>query len=220
VRGLAALVVLVLPGALPAACRTDQTIVTPDPHLERMLEQEKRMPYESDPLLPGGMAMLKPPSGTLPVDAIVGNPLLTTGIANDQYTARIPVRVDRDLLDKGRQDFETFCAACHGILGDGNSVVADKMALRKPPSLHEARIVGYPPGKIFATVRQGYGLMPSYSVQLSVQDTWGVVAYVRALQLARAAEVGELPPDVRARLAAETAPPGTGVRDAEPGGAP
>lgn len=197
------LAILAILGALLAACRTDQTIVTPDPHLERMLKQEKRMAYDEDPLMPKGMAMQQPPSGTMPVDAIAGNPLLTTGIANDRYAARIPMPVDRALVEDGRHHFETFCAACHGILGDGNSVVADKMALRKPPSLHEARIVAYPPGQIFATIRQGYGLMPSYSVQLSVQDTWGVVAYVRALQLARAAKVSELPPDVRARLAKE-----------------
>lgn len=214
------LVALAVLGALLAACRTDQTIVTPDPHLERMLKQEKRLPYQADPLMPGGMAMMRPPSGTLPVGTVVGDPLLTTGIANDHYATSIPVRVDRDLVEKGRQDFETFCAACHGILGDGNSVVADKMALRKPPSLHEARIVGYPPGKIFATVRQGYGLMPSYTVQLSVQDTWAVVAYVHALQLARAARVGELPPDVRAKLAAATTPRGAGAPGEAPGGTP
>ena len=40
--------------------------------------------------------------------------------------------------------FETFCAACHGVLGDGTSVVAAKMALRKPPSLQEARIRALP----------------------------------------------------------------------------
>lgn len=197
------LVPVVVLGALLIACRTDQTIVTPDPHLERMLKQGKRMAYEEDPLLPRGMAMQRPPSGTIPVDAIAGDPLLTTGAANDQYAARIPIPVDRTLVEQGREDFQTFCAACHGILGDGNSVVADKMALRKPPSLHEARILAYSPGKVFATVRGGYGLMPSYAVQLSVRDTWGVVAYVRALQLARAAKVRDLPPDVRAKLAQE-----------------
>lgn len=188
---------------LLAGCRTDTTIVTPDPHLERMLKQEKRMAYDEDPLQPGGMAMMQPPSGTLPDDTIVGNPMLTTGIVDGHYADRIPVHVDRPLVEKGRQNFETFCATCHGILGDGNSVVADKMALRKPPSLHELRIREFPPGKVFATVRQGYGLMPSYAVQLSIDDTWGVVAYVRALQLSRGAWVGRLPPDVRARLAKE-----------------
>ena len=186
-----------------AGCRTDTTIVTPDPHLERMLKQEKHVAYEADPLFPGGSAMMQPPSGTLPVGTITGNPLLTTGIVDGHYADRIPVHVDRAMVENGRQNFETFCAACHGVLGDGNSVVADKMALRKPPSLHEQRIRDFAPGQLFATVRQGYGLMPSYSVQLSIDDTWGVVAYVRALQLARHAYAVKLPPDVRARLAKE-----------------
>jgi hypothetical protein len=42
--------------------------------------------------------------------------------------------------------------------------------------------------------------MPSYRVQLGVNETWGVVAYVEALQLAGGARVADLPPDVRAEL--------------------
>ncbi len=35
-----------------AACRTEQTIVTPDPHLERMLSQEKVIAYGESPRSP------------------------------------------------------------------------------------------------------------------------------------------------------------------------
>jgi mono/diheme cytochrome c family protein len=185
------------------SCRTEQTIVTPDPHLNRMLEQEKRIAYEEDPLLRNGMVMQQPPDGTLPVDAIVGQPLLATGVADDKWAERIPLLVDRPLLEQGRGRFDLFCAACHGALGDGSSRVADNMALRKPPSLHEERIRAYPPGRVFRTIREGYGLMPSYAVQLSVRDAWAVVAYLHALQLARSARVSRLPPDVRAELAKE-----------------
>ena len=47
------------------------------------------------------------------------------------------------------------------------------------------------------------GLMPSYAAQLSVQERWGVVAYVEALQLSRNARVAALPEDVRAELERE-----------------
>ena len=198
-RGVAGIVLV----ALLVACRTEQTVVTPDPHLERMLDQEKRLPYQDDPALPGGMVMQRPPFGTLPTDAPLGDPLVVEGVANDRWAERIPVPVDRAMLDRGRGHFDTFCAACHGELGDGNSVVARKMALRKPQDLLEASVRAYPPGRLFQTVRQGYGLMPSYRVQLSIEDTWGVVAYVRALQLARGARVTDLPADVRAELAKE-----------------
>jgi mono/diheme cytochrome c family protein len=186
-----------------SACRTEQTLVTPDPHLERMLKQQKRLAYQPDPLLPGGLAMQKPPEGTVPVDAVVGPSLLTSGSSDNRWADRIAVPIDRALLESGHERFDLYCATCHGILGDGVAVVAAKMSLRKPPSLHDPRILSYPPGRLFATIREGYGLMPSYAVQLSVHDAWAVVAYVRALQLARGARVSDLPAPVRARLAKE-----------------
>jgi mono/diheme cytochrome c family protein len=185
------------------ACRTEQTIVTPDPHLNRMLKQEKRMAYEEDSLLPKGMAMQQPPDGTLPVDALPGQPLLTTGVAGGRWAERIPVRVDRALLEEARKRFDVVCASCHGVLGDASTVVADKMSLRRPRNLLEPDVRAYVPGRVFQAIREGYGLMPSYAVQLSVRETWGVVAYVRALQLAQGARVAALPTDVRAELARE-----------------
>ncbi|MGD0674201.1 MAG: cytochrome c [Polyangiaceae bacterium] len=184
------------------ACRTEQTLVEPDPHLERMLRQEKRSAYEDDSVLPNRMAMQQPPDGTLATEA-TGAPLVTTGVAGERWVDRVPMALDCTFLETGRRRFDVFCATCHGVLGDGVSIVASKMALRRPPSLHDARIAAYPPGRVFSTIRLGYGLMPSYAVQLSVRDTWAVVAYVRALRLSRGAKVANLPPDVRARLATE-----------------
>jgi mono/diheme cytochrome c family protein len=196
------LLVLLLPAAL-AACRTEETLVTPDPHLQRMLVQEKVLAYQEAPQLPRGMAMQHPPEGTLPVDAPLGDPLVVSGVANDRWAERIPVRLDRPMLQEGRRRFEAYCAACHGVLGDGDSVVATKMLLGKPRNLLADAARAYPPGRIFQAIRAGYGLMPSYAVQLGVRDTWAVVAYVRALQRARGARVASLPPDLRVRLEKE-----------------
>jgi mono/diheme cytochrome c family protein len=184
------------------SCRTDQTLVTPHPHLERMLEQEKVLPYENVPYLPRGMAMQQPPDGTEPVDAPLGDPLVTAGVADGRYAERIPVRLDRAMVEHGRHQFETMCAPCHGILGNADSVIAERMNLVKPANLLGAAR-GFPPGKIFEVIRLGYGLMPSYRNQLSVDDSWAVVAYVRALQLSQAVPVDRLPPHLRARLEAQ-----------------
>ena len=192
---------LLAAASLLGACRTDQTLVTPDPHLERMLKQEKRLPYEDDPMLPQGMAMQRPPDGTLPVDAPMGDPLIVEGVANGHWAERIPVPVDRAMIDDGRRQFDTFCATCHGELGDGHSIVADKMALRKPQDLLADSVRAYPAGRLFQTIRKGYGLMSSYRVELTIRDTWSVVAYVRALQLAGGARAADLPADLRAELA-------------------
>jgi mono/diheme cytochrome c family protein len=189
--------------AVLAGCRTEQTLVTPDPHLERMLVQQKRLAYQPDPILPLGMTMQQPPEGTVPANALTGDPAALTGVAEGRFVHRVPIPVDRAMVEDGRRRFQTFCATCHGVDGTGVSAVAEKMGMRRPPSLHEERIVAYAPGRIFATIRQGYGLMPSYAVQLSPESSWAVVVYVRALQLARHARVADLPPEVRDRLAKE-----------------
>jgi mono/diheme cytochrome c family protein len=184
-----------------AGCRTEQTLVTPDPHLERMLDQPKAMPY-GEAALPQGMTMQQPPEGTLPVDAVAAS-ILTTGATDAGYVTRVPVPIDRALLETGRQRFEAICAACHGILGDGTSVVATQMALRKPPSLVVPPKSTDPVGQQFATIVLGYGLMPSYRTQLSDREAWAVVVYLQALRLAQRARVADLPREVRERLAQE-----------------
>jgi len=177
------------------SCRTRDTLVNPDPHLERMLVQPKVVAY--------GQPMMQPPDGTLPASASLEDPAVRTGVAEGVWVDRIPVTVDRSMVEHGRRDFDHYCATCHGMLGDGQSVVADKMTLRRPKNLTDADARDWPPGRIFQAIRQGYGLMPSYAVQLTERDAWGVVAYVRALQIARGISVYRLPPALRDKLAKE-----------------
>jgi mono/diheme cytochrome c family protein len=204
----------VAPALILGACSTDQTIVQPDPHLERMLDQPKRLPYGEDPYMPNGMTMMHPPEGAVPTTAVY-EPAALTGMVEGGYVTTLPPTIDRAALERGRRTFEVVCAVCHGIVGDGVSVVAEKMARRKPPNLHEPRIVAYPPGRVFRAIREGYGFMPSYAVQIDPPDAWAVVGYVEALQLARAARVSDLPPEVRAELETRAAPTPGGARPGE-----
>jgi mono/diheme cytochrome c family protein len=50
---------------------------------------------------------------------------------------------------------------------------------------------------------EGFGVMPSYASQLSVEDRWAVVAYLRALQLSQSRRVDQLAPAERAQLQQE-----------------
>jgi mono/diheme cytochrome c family protein len=145
---------------LLAACDESVAFHEPDPSFNRMLEQPRVDAYEGP--------MRLPPPGTLPHEA---PPALGP--------------VTRELVLRGRSQFETFCAACHGILGDGGSVVAEKMALRKPPSFHEPHLVALAPDAIVGVIERGYGLMPSYADAISPNDRWAVANYIKALQLSR-----------------------------------
>ena len=105
------------------------------------------------------------------------------------------------MLQTGRKRFEIICATCHGLVGDGRSLVARNMSLRPPPSLHD--YASRPDGYIYQVITRGFGLMPSYSAELPVEERWAVVAYVRALQLSQRSNLAASPPAVRARLQGE-----------------
>ena len=56
-------------------------------------------------------------------------------------------------------------------------------------------------------VTNGFGVMPRYASQVPAPDRWAIVAYVRALQLARNAPLDRLTADERAHLEVEAATP-------------
>lgn len=171
--------------ALPA-CDNRQAFHTPDPTLARMQEQRRADPYAASTVFADGKTMRDPPRGT---------------VARDDDPERPPLT--RDLLERGRVCFERTCATCHGVAGDGQSVVATKMTRRPPPSLHEPRLQALSEEQLFTIITSGYGLMPSYAEVLASDDRWAIVGYVQALRLSQHAPVANLPPELRAELAKE-----------------
>ncbi len=172
------------------------------PGLDPMQEQQRYKAYQANEYYDDGLAMRQPPEGTVAFRSLL-DPAVATGAAPDgKPLAQSPVPITAATLARGHDRFDVYCAACHGVLGDGESQVALNMSLRKPPSLHAYRDV--PDGYIFRVITHGFGLMPSYAMQLPPDDRWAVVGYVRALQLSQYASVEQLPPEARQRLLKET----------------
>jgi mono/diheme cytochrome c family protein len=173
---------------IPAAGLALVGCSVPSEFLQRMEEQAKYEYYEKSEFWADGKAMRTPPEGTVPRERPVGNPGLTTGRVNGALVTAIPLELNRQVLEEGQKKFNIVCSQCHGRLGDGNSVVAENMALRLPPSL--LQLSTKPDGHFFAAITEGYGVMPSFAGELNIQERWAVVAYVRALQRARTSQVG------------------------------
>jgi mono/diheme cytochrome c family protein len=162
--------------------------------LERMTDQPRYTTYEACEVCPEGTIMMAPPRGTVARSAELGPPEIATGRGADgQALPEIPVPVDVALVERGRNRFDIYCAACHGRLGDGLTQVAENMRARRPPDLRSEPYASRPPGHVFGVVSGGFGLMRSYAAELSVRDRWAVVAYLQVLQLARGVALGELP---------------------------
>ena len=176
-------------------------LATACPRLDPMQRQQKVKAYQASDRFEDGLGMRRPPPGTVPYGPLL-DPAVATGRGPDGKPVRLlPVAVDEKLLARGRQRFNVTCATCHGVLGDGESQVAMNMSLRRPPSLHDFREL--PDGTIYQIISEGFGLMPSYANDLTVQDRWAVVAYLRALQLSQHATLDQVPPPARERLEQE-----------------
>ena len=174
-QGLAGAALLLFCGE---AC-DEAGVVTPD--LQRMIVQERYETYDPCELFPDGRAMRTPPDDTVVHSTTEFTPELARGVVNGAYVDRFPIPVTRELLARGQDSFQIYCAACHGIAGDGESWVARKMTLRKPPPLIDSRVRSFPPGRLYQVIQEGYGLMRSYVEDLDQEDRWAVAAYVRAL---------------------------------------
>ncbi len=124
-----------------------------------------------------------------------------------------PLPLSSAVLNRGREKFEIYCAVCHGNDGRGNGLV-NRRAQRilatawvQPSSLHQETLYAeqYPDGKLFSTITNGIRKMAGYRAQLTAQDRWAVVAYVRALQASQNATLEDLPADKRNELRKEQA---------------
>jgi mono/diheme cytochrome c family protein len=178
----------------------------PSINLERMIDQSKEKPYGESRDFSDGRAMRRPPDDSVPVTRAEIQPGIAVGEAAGAYLTRPPIPITRGLLEVGQDRFQTYCAACHGIRGDGQSVVAANMSLRRPPSLVDARVQGFPDGRIYQVIVLGYGLMRPYTEDLTTpEDRWATVAYLRALQLSQGVGVPltSLSPEARHRAEQE-----------------
>jgi len=120
-----------------------------------------------------------------------------TGTTN--FAETIPVEVTAKLIARGQQRFNINCSPCHGEQGDGNGVVK-KLGLATVANLHDKRIVELPDGEIFNTITYGKNTMGPYGANVTIDDRWAVIAYVRALQLSRLGSIDDVPESMRASL--------------------
>jgi mono/diheme cytochrome c family protein len=110
-----------------------------------------------------------------------------------------PFKVTKEILDRGESRYNISCLPCHGKLGDGNGMIALR-GFRRPPSYHEERLRKAPSSYLYDVVTNGFGAMSSYADQLTPEDRWKVIAWVRVLQLSQNANFSELSDDDKKKV--------------------
>lgn len=167
--------------AFSSACRLDM-------HMQPKQNPLSRSDFYSDqrsarPLVEGTVAR-----GELHADTY-----FYTGKIGNNPGDVMPFPVTKEVLERGRERYNIYCAPCHSRVGDGEGFVPSRGFARKPPSYHIPRLQKAPLGYFFDVMTNGFGIMPDYASQVSPEDRWEIVAYIRALQLSQNATTADVP---------------------------
>lgn len=163
--------------------------------------QPKYRPQGESPLFADRRAARPPVPGTVATDAPVeiDDPYYS-GRSGDMYVGKLPVPVTRELLLRGQERFNIYCAPCHDRTGQGKGIVPSRTTGWLPTDLTGPAVYEMPDGEIFNVITHGRRTMPPYAAQIPVADRWAIVAYVRVLQRARRGTVQDVPADIRTEL--------------------
>lgn len=181
------------------------------PRIQVVYDMDQQFSFKAqqeNPFFADGMAMRGQVEGTVARGMLQDNPVFFTGTTDGDtmWVDTSPVEVTHELLNRGQERFNIFCAPCHGLSGNGNGPVnISATALAEgtwtpPTDLATQTVADQLDGKIYNTIKNGIRNMPAYGPQISPEDRWAIVAYVRAIQASRGADIGDLSEEARKQL--------------------
>ena len=160
-------------------------VISPVSHMQN---QPRLNAQQASSFFADGRAMRMPVQGT------VARGYLPFGVASPEEAAALvnPLPRTPDVLAMGRQAFTVRCALCHGPAGNGVGSLGSAYGA-KPANLQAPQFLAYPDGKILWAIVNGKNAMPSQAADLTEEQRWAVVHYVRALQRAQNAKDEDIP---------------------------
>jgi mono/diheme cytochrome c family protein len=184
--GAVALVVL----SLLLGCRRD------------MYDQPRQKPLSRSDFFEDGASARQPPEGAVPYRGRGDDsPYASAGGEVIALREEPPFPIDLETLGRGRERYDIYCSPCHGLTGEGDGMIVQR-GFKRPPSFHTDHLRAEPIGYFVDVIAGGFGVMPSYAVQVAPRDRWAIAAYVGALQLSQSATLSDLPAEDAARIEA------------------
>lgn len=88
-----------------------------------------------------------------------------------------------EVLARGQERYDIFCAPCHGFAGYGDGMVVAR-GFPAPPSFHDIDLSAL---RIVEVISEGTGRMLPMAERIPSSDRWAIAAYVKALELSQQA---------------------------------
>ena len=158
-----------------------------------MHDQPRYKPQARNDFFPDMRSAREPVDGTVARGQLREDTYFYTGKTGNNPGETFPFPVTQQVLERGQQRYNIFCAPCHSRVGDGKGMIPSRGFSRMPPSYHIERLQKAPAGYFFDVITNGLGIMQGYAAQIPAQDRWAIIAYIRALQLSQKASSADLP---------------------------
>lgn len=164
-------------------------------YMPDMYRSEAYKPYTVNPVYKDSLEARKPVPGTISQGAMPNSgmsinamiypyPNTPEGYEAAGLNLKNPIASNEISIEQGKTIYTKMCIHCHGAKGDGAGslkVAGEKFPV--PSYMDDAR-KDLPEGKMFHTLNFGKGLMGSHASQLSKEERWKCVLYVKELQRA------------------------------------
>lgn len=170
-----------------------------------MFDQPRVNAFDGSQYFADGMGMRPIPDGTVSRERGALQPSYLTGLGPTGFLAELPIDLSYEVLERGKQRYDIYCAPCHNYNGDGTGMIVQR-GFPQPASLvHEQRLIDSPVGYYFNAMTNGFGRMYSYSSRIKPEDRWAIAAYIKALQLSQNADISDVPADILSQLSSTEA---------------
>jgi hypothetical protein len=150
--------------------------------------QPRVMPQSSSNFFNDGFGMRTPVGGSIARNFIPyefkGKP--DSVVKNMQN----PLPVNEETISFGKAKFNTYCSPCHGYFAKGDGRLRGQFP--NPPSLHTDKLRNWNDANIYHVIVNGQNSMPSYAKQISRDERWAIIHYIRVLQRALNAKDSDL----------------------------
>jgi mono/diheme cytochrome c family protein len=139
------------------------------------------LPQTASPILPNGVTGQLPVPGTIPR----GFQPFHYGPGPEEAARagrelKNPFEQTEETLARGQQVYSNYCAVCHGGSGAGDGPMIPRYP--NPPSFKTEQSKSLAEGAMFHVITIGRNNMPSHASQVSAEDRWKVIRYIRKLQ--------------------------------------
>ena len=165
-----------------------------------MFDQPRADAFESSQFFADGSAMRPIPEGTVSRERGALQPSYLTGLGPTGFLAELPVELNTDLLLRGQERYDIYCAPCHNYNGNGAGMIVSRGFPQPVSFVSEQRLLDSPVGYFYNAITNGFGRMYSYASRIKPEDRWAIAGYIKALQLSQNAQVTDVPAEILSQL--------------------